>query len=85
MSTHVFFSSMGMVLGTVLLVFAMISWALVQRGRASRAQADAYQRLSERAVAAEAATAAALATLRDDFADMRARMAAVEAVLKDVG
>lgn len=85
MTTPVYFTSMSMFLGTVVLAFGMISYAIVQRGRASQAQAEAYRRVAEQAAGAEAASAAALATIRDDLADMRTRLAGVEKVLNEVG
>lgn len=85
MTSPVYFTTMTMFLGTVLLVAAMIAYAIVHRGRAAQARSDAYRQLADRAVSAEAANASVLGAIQHDLSDLRARMAAVETVLKDVG
>lgn len=85
MTSPVYFTTLTMFLGAILLIAAMVAYAIVHRARAAQANADAYQRLADRAVSAEAASAAALGTMQQDMSDLRARMAQVETVLKDVG
>ncbi|HQN51157.1 MAG TPA: hypothetical protein PK913_08860 [Phenylobacterium sp.] len=71
MSAPAFFTTLSMVLGTVLIIFGMRYRASVLQSQARRAEAEA--------------TAAALAQIQSDLADARDRLAAIEKLLKDVG
>lgn len=71
MSAPVFFTTLSMILGTVLIVFGMRYRASVLQSRARSAEAEA--------------TAAALIQIQADLADARTRLAAIEKLLKDVG
>lgn len=71
MSAPVFFTTLSMILGTVLIVFGMRYRASVLQSRARAAEAEA--------------TAAALTQIQADLADARTRLAAIEKLLKDVG
>ena len=85
MSTPVFFAAIGMVLGTILGVFAMRYFAQVAQARARLAEDNAYRLIAEKAVGAQAQTATALDAMSATLTDVRARLAAVEKMLKDVG
>ncbi|WP_340644633.1 hypothetical protein [Phenylobacterium sp.] len=85
MSPPVFFATIGMVLGTILGVFAMRYFAIVAQARAKITEDNAYRVIAEKAVAAQAETATALDTMSVTLADLRTRLAAVEKMLKDVG
>ena len=78
MSTTVYLLTLFLPLATVLLVFGMKYYAMVQQARARTARDDADRRLADEALAQLAAINAALARLD-------ARMGAVEKVLKEVG
>jgi Tfp pilus assembly protein PilO len=84
MSTTVYLTSLCIPFGTILLVFGMRYFALIQQARARLANDDAYRRIAEKAAAAETETATTLSTLQATLADVRARLAAIEKVLKDV-
>jgi hypothetical protein len=71
MSAPAFFTTLFMILGTVLIIFGMRYRANVLQTRARTAEAEA--------------TAAALSQIQADVADARARLAAIEKLLKDVG
>ncbi|HEY1562458.1 MAG TPA: hypothetical protein VGF71_16440 [Caulobacteraceae bacterium] len=71
-------------LATILIVFAMRYYALVQQARARLANDDAYRQLAERASAAQSRIATSLAAVETNLADVRTRMAAVETILKAV-
>jgi hypothetical protein len=78
MSTTVYLLTLFLPLATVLLVFGMKYYAVVQQARARTARDDAERRLADETLAQLAAINAALARLD-------ARMGAVEKVLKEVG
>jgi len=85
MSTTVYLLTLCLPLATVLLVFGMKYFAMVQQARARTARDDADRRLADEARQAQAATAAQLATLNATLARLDARMGAVETMLKEVG
>jgi hypothetical protein len=78
MSTNMYMFTLFMPLATVMLVFGMKYYAMVQQARARTARDDADRRLADDTLAQLAAINAALARLD-------ARMGAVEKVLKEVG
>jgi hypothetical protein len=71
METWIYFTTLGLILGTVLLVFGM-------RYRAQMRLADAQS-------SAQTETVAALGAIQTALADVKTRLAAVEKMLKDVG
>jgi hypothetical protein len=85
MSTPVFFSAFGLLLGTVLLIFAMRYASILLTARARAAAEGAYQALAEKAVAVQAQNEAALASIRAELAAISASLASVEKILKQVG
>jgi len=71
-------------LATILIVFAMRYYAIVQQARARLANDDAYRQLAESASAAQSRIATSLAAMETNLTDLRTRMAAVETILKAV-
>lgn len=71
MSAPAFFTTLSMILGTVLIVFGLRYRASILQSQARRAEAEA--------------TATALSQIQADLADARARLATIEKLLKDVG
>ncbi len=71
-------------LATILIVFAMRYIAAVQQARARLANDDAYRQLAESASATQSQIATSLAAMEANLSDVRARMAAVETILKAV-
>jgi len=71
-------------LATILIVFGMRYYAAVQQARARLANDDAYRQLAESASAAQSQIATSLAAMEANLSDVRARMAAVETILKAV-
>ncbi|MDP1736899.1 MAG: hypothetical protein Q8L23_05605 [Caulobacter sp.] len=63
---------------TILLVFGMRYFALIQQAKARLANDDAYRQIAEKALADHGAAAAALTSIET-------RLAAIEKILKDVG
>lgn len=84
MAEHLYILTVCLPLATVLLVFGMRYFSAVQQAKARLANDDAYRRIAEKAVAAEAETATTLSTIQAALADVRERLAAIEKVLKDV-
>jgi hypothetical protein len=78
MSPEIYLMTLFLPLATILLVFGMKYYAVVQQAKARTARDDADRRLAEETLAQLAAINAALAKLD-------ARMGAVEKVLKEVG
>ena len=71
-------------LATILIVFAMRYYAIVQQAKARLANDDAYRQLAESASATQSKIATSLAAMEASLSDVRTRMAAVETILKAV-
>ena len=84
MSDWLYLTSLSMFFGTVLAVFGIVAFALMQRARARLANDGAYRQIAETAASAAAETASALAVIRAALADTSARLGNIEAILKDV-
>lgn len=69
---------------TALLIFGMKYYSAAQQAKARHAQDEAYRQMAARATATQAETAAALASINTSLADVTARLAAVEKILKQV-
>lgn len=78
MSEPVYFLTLGLGMGTILLIFGMRHLSALLQARAKLANDDAYRQIATAAAQAQAETAAALA-------DIKTRLASIEKVLKDVG
>jgi len=76
--------TIGLPFLTILIVFAMRSYAQVQQARAKMLTEDAYRQVVERAVATQAESGAALTAIQADVAEIKTRLAAVEKILKAV-
>jgi hypothetical protein len=84
MTTILYLLTLVLPLATILIVFAMRYFALVQQARARLANDDAYRQLAESASAAQSRIATSLAAMEANLSDVRTRMAAVETILKAV-
>jgi hypothetical protein len=84
MTTILYLLTLVLPLATILIVFAMRYFALVQQARARLANDDAYRQLAESASAAQSRIATSLAAMEADLSDVRTRMTAVETILKAV-
>jgi hypothetical protein len=71
----------------ILAAATIVVWQLLVtwRSRMSIAREEAYRKLAEQVVEAQAKTADSLETATADLADLRRRMAEVERMLKEVG
>ncbi len=84
MAEHLYLLTITLPLATILLVFGMRYFSAVQQARARLANDDAYRQIAEKAANAQSETATALTAIQAALADVRARLTAVEKVLKDV-
>jgi hypothetical protein len=71
-------------LATILLVFAMRYASALQQARARLANDDAYRQIAEKAAVAQSQSALGLSSIQAALADVAARLAAIEKVLKEV-
>ena len=80
-----YYLSMGVLFGTVLIIFAMkyISAAAFQARSRARSD-DAYRELAEKAATVQAQSATSLSAMQTDLSEINARLAAVEKILKAV-
>lgn len=84
MTVTLYLLTLCLPLATVLIVFGIRYFALIQQAKAKLANDDAYRRIAEQAAAAESQTAAALASIQATLAEVQARLTGVEKVLKEV-
>ena len=84
MTTILYLLTLVLPLATVLIVFAMRYYAIVQQAKARLANDDAYRKLAESASTAQSQIATSLAAMEASLTDVRTRMAAVETILKEV-
>lgn len=85
MSTTVFLITAFSMFGTILGVFAMKYWSDAHQARSKAAATEAYQDLAQKAVTTQGQIALSLSTVQSDLAQIGARLASVEKVLKEVG
>lgn len=85
MSQFVFFTTITLFFGTVLTIFGMKYVSATYQARSRALAEGAYRDLAEKASAAQAQTASALAKLQGDLTDVSARLISVEKILKEVG
>ncbi len=70
---------------TVLIVVFIWQIFATSRARASAAREEAYQKLADRSVEAQERTAGEQQKISEDLGDLRARVAAIEKLLREVG
>jgi len=84
METSIYLVTIGLFLGTALLIFGMKYFSAAFQARARIAGDTAYRVLAEKAVAAEADNRAALTAMQAELTKVAASLAAVEKILKQV-
>lgn len=84
MAPHVFLTTIGLVFGAVVLIFAFKYASAAVQGRASAAREEAYIALAERAVKAQGDNTAMLSSIAADLTSIVARLHSVETILKQV-
>jgi predicted negative regulator of RcsB-dependent stress response len=84
MSESLYLLSIGLVLGTILLIFGMRYFSAAQQAKIRIASDAAYRQITEKAVAAASENTTALSSIQAALADVRTRLTAIEKVLKEV-
>jgi hypothetical protein len=84
MTITLYLLTLTLPLATILIVFGFRYYALIQQAKARLANDDAYRQLAASASAVQSQIAASLAAVETNVSDVRARMAAMEAILKAV-
>ena len=77
MTTMLYLLTLVLPLATILIVFAVRYYAVVQQARARLANDDAYRQLAESASTAQSRIATSLAAMEASLSDVRTRMADV--------
>jgi prophage DNA circulation protein len=84
MSENIYLLTICLPLATIVLVFGMRYFALVQQARARLAGEDATRQMAADAIAAQAECARTLKSISAALADVQARLGSVEKILKQV-
>ena len=84
MSEHLYLLSIGLVFGTILLVFGIRAYSAIQQAKVRDASDAAYRQIAEKAVASASENTTALASIQAALTDVRTRLTAIEKVLKEV-
>jgi hypothetical protein len=82
MSAPIYLTTLGIFFGTVLLVFGLRNLAVMQQARARLALEESHRQVAAQAAAAQVEIASALGSINQTLADLKARMAGVEKVLR---
>lgn len=80
----IYFITLAAMFGTILIVFGIRYLQALAVASADAARTDAYRKLASDAVTAQAANAATLSAIQSELAEIKARMASVEKILKAV-
>lgn len=84
MSEYVFFTTLGLIILTVLAVFGMKYYTSIRQAQARTDGENAYRALAEKSATAQTENANWLARMQTQLSELNARVAAVEKVLKAV-
>jgi hypothetical protein len=80
----IYFITLGAMFGTIIVVFGIRFLQASAVAGADAAHTDAYRKLASDAVTAQAGNAATLSAIHSELAEIKARMASVETILKAV-
>jgi hypothetical protein len=80
----IYFITLGVMFGTIILVFGIRFLQASAVAGADAAHTEAYRKLASDAVTAQAGNAATLSAIQSELAEIKARMARVETILKAV-
>ena len=84
MSENLYLLTICLPLATILLVFGMRYFSAIQQAKARLANDAAYRQIAAQAASAQADTARVLSSIDVTLADLKARVTAVEHILKAV-
>jgi hypothetical protein len=80
----IYFITLGVMFGTIILVFGIRFLQASAVAGANAAHTEAYRKIAFDAVTAQAGNAATLSAIQSELAEIKARMASVEKILKAV-
>jgi hypothetical protein len=84
MQPYIYFITLGVLFGTIIAVFGLRFLQASAVAGADAAHTDAYRKLASDAVTAQSGNAATLSAIQSELAEIKARMAGVEKILKAV-
>ncbi|HEX3809017.1 MAG TPA: hypothetical protein VHW02_04895 [Rhizomicrobium sp.] len=84
MSPTIYFITMGVIFGTIIIVFFIRFLQASAVAGADATHADAYRKLASDAVTAQSGNAATLSAIQSELAEIKTRMSSVEKILKEV-
>jgi Tfp pilus assembly protein PilO len=84
MSEPLYLLSIGLMFGTVLVIFGMKYFSSTRQAQARIAIENSSRELAQKAVAAQSENAASLSAIRAELAEIKTRLSAVEKILKEV-
>ncbi len=84
MSEFVFFTTIGLILGTILVVFGMKYLSALRAAQSRALTEQAYAALAEKSATLQAETTRSLAAIQSELTAIRGSLAGVEKVLKAV-
>lgn len=84
MQVQLYLLTLCLPLATVLIIFGMRYFSLIQQARARLANDDAYRQIAEKASTVQSQTVTSLASIDAVLTDVQARLTAVEKILKEV-
>jgi HAMP domain-containing protein len=79
-----YFITMGVLFGTILIIFAMKYISAAYQARLRARSDDAYRQLVEKTASVQTQSATSLSAMQTDLSEINARLAAVEKILKAV-
>jgi regulator of extracellular matrix RemA (YlzA/DUF370 family) len=85
MSEQVYLASIGVLFGTPLFIFAMKYASAAYQARSRTLSDNAYRELATRAVTVQSENTVSLSAMQTSLAEIAARLASVEKILKEVG
>lgn len=74
----------GLVLGALLLTFAMRTLVILRQARIRLVADDAYRELAAKSLEAQSNTAASLAAIQTELSEIKTTLAAIDTVLKAI-
>ncbi len=84
MSEPLYLISIGLIFGTILAIFAMKYLSSARQAQARIAIENSYRELAQKEVATQAENAACLSAIRSELTEIKARLGAIEKILKEV-
>ena len=80
----IYFISMGAMFGTIIIVFGIRFLQAAHVAKVDAEHNDAYRKLANDAVTAQAGNAATLSAIQSELTEIKTRMTSVETLLKTV-